>query len=279
ADHHDVGEVGEMGRRSIEIMGEYTAGTDRLHMAYSFAMLGPDFNAEHFQNCIEGFQRGAPDGHPYWSFSNHDVPRQVSRWAEHSVSEDAMARLACAMLMAFEGTIGIYQGEELGQTETELVFEELTDPPAIRYWPTVKGRDGCRTPMVWEREEPNAGFSSGTPWLPVKAPQAAKAVDQQTDDGILAFYKAMIALRKDSPALARGETVFIGLPEPLLAFTRRHDEQTLTCIFNLSPDTQKVPLKVAAEIVVGNVASVTGSALTLDGNGFAYLSHGEKAPL
>ena len=45
------------------------------------------------------------------------------------------------MLMSFPGTIGIYQGEELGQTETELVFEELTDPPAIRFWPAVKGRD------------------------------------------------------------------------------------------------------------------------------------------
>lgn len=106
-----VGEVGEMGHRSIEIMGEYTQGTDRLHMAYSFAMLGPDFNAEHFRNCIEEFQSGAPDGHPYWSFSNHDVPRQVTRWAEHAVYEDSIARLSCAMLMSFEGTIGIYQVE------------------------------------------------------------------------------------------------------------------------------------------------------------------------
>jgi len=139
-----VGEVGEMGHKSIEIMGRYTEGTSRLHMAYSFAMLGPDFNAEHFRNCIEGFQNGAPDGHPYWSFSNHDVPRQVTRWADHAVSEDAMARFACAMLMSFEGTIGIYQGEELGQTETVMERHELTDPPAIRFWPAVKGVYPCR---------------------------------------------------------------------------------------------------------------------------------------
>ena len=274
-----VGEVGEMGHRSIEIMGEYTAGTDRLHMAYSFAMLGPDFNAEHFRNCIEGFQRGAPDGHPYWSFSNHDVPRQVTRWAEHAVSEDAIARLACAMLMAFEGTIGIYQGEELGQTETELVFEELTDPPAIRYWPAVKGRDGCRTPMVWEKDAPNAGFSTGKPWLPVKAPQAAKAVDQQGEGSILAYYKEMIAYRKDSPALARGTTAFINLPEPLLAFTRASGDDVLTCVFNLSADTQTVPLKAPAQIARGNAALVDGETLTLKGNGFVYLSHTGTAPL
>ena len=58
------------------------------------------------------------------------------------ISEDSIARLAYSVLMSFEGTIGIYQGKELGQTETELVFEELTDPPAIRYWPAVKRRNG-----------------------------------------------------------------------------------------------------------------------------------------
>jgi alpha-glucosidase len=242
-------------------------------------MLGPDFNAEHFRDCIEGFQSGAPDGHPYWSFSNHDVPRQVTRWADHAVSEDSIARLACGMLMAFEGTIGIYQGEELGQTETELAFEELTDPPAIRYWPAVKGRDGCRTPMVWEKDAANAGFSEGTPWLPVKPPQAANAVDQQGADSVMAYYKEMIAYRKASPALSRGKTTFITLPEPLLAFTRRDANEVLTCVFNLSSKAQTVPLKAAASIANGFAASINDDTLTLDGNGFAYLSHGADTPI
>ena len=273
-----VGEVGEMGSRSIEIMGEYTAGSGRLHMTYSFAMLGPDFSAAHFRSCIEGFQRGAPDGHPYWSFSNHDVPRHVSRWAEHAVSEDAMARLTCAMLMAFEGTIGIYQGEELGQTETELVFEELTDPPALRFWPAVKGRDGCRTPMVWEKDAPNAGFSTGKPWLPVKAPQAAKAVDQQggPPDSILWWYKVMIKWRKETPALRRGKTTFLNLPEPILGFTRAAPEQTLTCLFNLSPHQQSLQVTGTVYIYFGDGASLVQTTLTLEGNGFAYLAHDAK---
>ena len=274
-----VGEVGETGRRAIRIMGEYTAGADRLHMAYSFAMLGADFRAEHFRDCIEGFRSGAPDGHPYWSFSNHDVPRQVTRWADHAASEDSMARLACAMLMSFEGTIGIYQGEELGQTDTELVFEELTDPPAIRFWPAVKGRDGCRTPMVWEKNAPNAGFSTGTPWLPVKAPQAARAVDQQGPDGILAYYKEMIAFRKNSPALSRGDTTFIPLPEPLLVFTRTDGAQRLTCIFNLSTAQQTLPLTAPARIALGEAVHLSDDTLTMEANGFAYLSHGAQAPI
>lgn len=277
ADQYDdimmVGEVGEMGHKSIEIMGRYTEGTNRLHMAYSFAMLGPDFNAEHFRNCIEGFQSGAPEGHPYWSFSNHDVPRQVTRWAEHSVSKGKMARFACAMLMSFEGTIGIYQGEELGQTETEMEFHELTDPPAIRFWPTVKGRDGCRTPMVWEKDAKNAGFSKGRPWLPVKAEQAAKAVDQQGDDSILAFYKAMIARRKASPAMTVGQTTFIDLPEPLLAFTRTADGETLTFVFNLSKDSQIVTVTGDPAVEFSGEAALDTETLTLSGNGFAYLTH------
>ncbi|MEO1637664.1 MAG: alpha-amylase family glycosyl hydrolase [Pseudomonadota bacterium] len=276
-----VGEVGEMGQRSIEIMGEYTEGSSRLHMAYSFAMLSPEFTPEHFRNCIEGFQKGAPDGHPKWSFSNHDVPRHVSRWAEHAVDEDAMARLACAMLMSFEGTIGIYQGEELGQTETEMMFEELTDLQAIRYWPTVKGRDGCRTPMVWEKDAVNAGFSDGTPWLPVKDPQAAHAVDtQEGDEGsVLQFYRQMIAFRKDQTALRAGKTRFIGLPDPILAFDRATDDRTLTCVFNLSPDPQDVRSSGEAEAIGPNAADVTAEKISLPGNGFAFLAHDGSAKI
>ena len=268
-----VGEVGEMGHKSIEIMGRYTEGTSRLHMAYSFAMLGPDFNAEHFRNCIEGFQQGAPDGHPYWSFSNHDVPRQVTRWAEYAVSEDAMARFACAMLMSFEGTIGIYQGEELGQTETVMERHELTDPPAIRFWPAIKGRDGCRTPMVWEKNAPNAGFSTGTPWLPVKAEQAANAVDEQGEGSILAFYKDVIARRKASPAMSRGVTTFLTLPEPLLGFTRVAEGETLTFVFNLSKDSHTITIKGDAALSFSGQATLDSATLTLNGNGFAYLAH------
>lgn len=267
-----VGEVGEMGERSIKIMGDYTAGTKRLHMAYSFAMLGPDFTATHFRSCIEGFQKGAPDGHPYWSFSNHDVPRHVSRWAQHAVSENALGQMAVNMLMAFPGTIGIYQGEELGQTESELTFEELTDPPALRYWPAVKGRDGCRTPMVWEKHAPNAGFSDGKPWLPVKKPQAAHAVDQMTaNDSMLSHYRGAIAFRKANPALTGMQTEFLDLPEPLLGFHRIAENQTLLCLFNLSKEPASLALKGKVHPVGAHNASVQDGKIDLPGNGFVFL--------
>ncbi|MEM6760281.1 MAG: alpha-glucosidase family protein [Pseudomonadota bacterium] len=266
-----VGEVGEMGERSIQIMGEYTSGASRLHMTYSFAMLGPDFSAAHFRSCVEGFQKGAPDGHPYWSFSNHDVERHVGRWSQHAVSEDAIGRMTCVMLMCFPGTIGIYQGEELGLTDTELIYEELTDPPALRFWPSVKGRDGCRTPMVWEKDAPNAGFSDGTPWLPVKAPQAAKAVDQQGPESMLKWYKDMIGFRKKTAALRGTQTRFLNLPEPVLAFQRTAQDETLTCVFNLSKDPQTFVVHTPSALIGPRHATLDTMSLDLPGNGFALL--------
>ena len=267
-----VGEVGDGGQTSIDIMAEYTAGDDRLHMCYSFEMLSPDFTASHFRRTIEGVHEGAPDGHACWSFSNHDVIRHVTRWGQHAENPDALARQSAAMLLSFPGTICLYQGEELGQTETELVYSELTDPPALRFWPEVKGRDGCRTPMVWDKAEPNAGFTTGTPWLPVKEPQAARAVagEQADNDSVLAAYRATLAFRKATPALRWGETDFLDLPEPILAFRRTEDGQPITCVFNLSKNA--TTLQTDAKALTGpSSATLSGGRLSLPANGFAWI--------
>ena len=268
-----VGEVGDGGQTAIDIMADYTRGTDRLHMCYSFEMLGPTFTAAHFRRTIEGFQKGAPDGWPSWSFSNHDVPRHVTRWADHALDHDTLARQMAAMLFSFEGTIGIYQGEELGLPQAELEYHELTDPPGLRFWPENKGRDGCRTPMVWQAEAANGGFSTAKPWLPVKPPQQTRAVDVQEaqNDSVLHGYRQIIAWRKDSPALAHGKTQFIDLPEPILAFTRTAEGQTLTCVFNLSPKPQ-VLTTGGTDLAGPSNASLDGAALTLPPNGHAWLT-------
>ncbi|MCL4105075.1 UNVERIFIED_CONTAM: hypothetical protein GTU68_018782 [Idotea baltica] len=267
-----VGEVGE-GRRAIDVMAEYTQGDDRLHMAYSFDMLSPTFSASHFRSRIENFFKGAPDGWPCWSFSNHDVQRHVSRWVDHSSDPDALAKQSAALLLSFEGTIGIYQGEELGQTETALEYKELTDPPALRFWPEQKGRDGCRTPMVWDASADNAGFSTAVPWLPVKAPQAARAVADQLNqnDSVFHFYQQAMAFRKANRAMLTGRSEFIDTVEPILAFRRKAQDQTITCVFNLSPETVTVDLGPQGAML-DHVRGVTfnGTSIELEGNGFAF---------
>ena len=268
-----VGEVGEGRRRAIEVMSDYTRGDKRLHMAYSFDMLGPDFSAGHFRNTISNFFGANGDAWPCWAFSNHDVNRHVTRWAEHGESQDALSRLSAAMLTGFEGTIGLYQGDELGQTETALEYSELTDPPGLRFWPVNKGRDGCRTPMVWDSAEANAGFSDAEKtWLPVKEPQAARSVAdlQQSNDSSLQHWKSALAFRKARPELMRGKTKFFDLPEPILGFERQTEEGALACLYNLSPEPQTLRLTGGTQTGPSAGVALDDESLTLGPNGFAY---------
>tara|TARA_B100000674_G_scaffold497829_1_gene533078 strand:- start:1433 stop:3070 length:1638 start_codon:yes stop_codon:yes gene_type:complete len=229
-DKTSLGEIGDS-HRSIEIMKTYTKDS-RLHMAYSFKLLGKEFSATFLRNTLNEFF-DEDESWPCWSFSNHDVIRHLTRWNENE--ESCFAKLTCALLLSLRGTPCLYQGEELGQVESELEFEELTDPPGIRYWPENKGRDGCRTPFVWSSEEDNGGFSKVTPWLPVKASQRCRSVDSQEDvpSSVLNFYKDFIKFRKAYRALQEGNQNFIGNDDDLLIFTREFGEQVVLCVFNL----------------------------------------------
>ena len=276
-----VGEVGEQGARSTKIMAEYTQGTDRLHMAYSFALLSNDFTPDHLRETVEGFFEDGAGGWPCWSFSNHDVIRHVSRWAKSTgMAEDPVARLAIAVLASLEGTICLYQGEELGQTETDIEFEELTDPPGIRFWPDYKGRDGCRTPMVWD-DSANGGFSTAKPWLPVKAPQLARnvAAQEAIPGSILALYREILGFRRGQPALRQGGTEWIDLPAPLLAFHRALDGDRLTCVFNLSATPVALTLGSDAGLVGPGSPHIDGRKLHLPEGGFGWLKSTGEAPL
>ncbi len=263
-----VGEVGEM-NRPIELMGEYTTGK-RLHMAYSFEMLNFEFNAAHFRKQITNFFDLAPKGWPCWAFSNHDVVRHATRWMPYAKDQNSIAKLAAGMLLSFQGSVCLYQGEELGQTETDMEFHELTDPQGIQFWPADKGRDGCRTPMVWDADAPNGGFSqANATWLPIKAPQLSRAASSPDAQGVIAVYQALLKLRKEHPAMVTGATQFVDCPEPILAFTRG---ETVLCVFNLSKDavTFDCPMQVAP-LFTENV-QVNGRSLALGPNGFAWLA-------
>jgi len=264
--------VGEMGEdhHPIEMMGEYTSGK-RLHMCYSFEMLKDPFSATHFRTLIEEFYAGAPNGWPCWAFSNHDVTRHTSRWQQYGASNEALAKQAGALLLSLQGSICIYEGEELGQTETDLEYSELTDPQGLRFWPENKGRDGCRTPMVWDASQTNAGFSEAKPWLPVKPEQAAHSVSTQIDkpDSVLNFYKKMLRLRKSSETLKQGATKFLTTQEPILAFTRGED---MLCVFNLSPKPQTIKLDGNLTEVISEAAQLSNDQLSLAGNGLALFT-------
>ncbi len=264
-----VGEVGES-HHAIAIMGQYTA-QGRLHQCYSFELMGNNFSAAFFRTRIEEFFKGAPDGWPMWAFSNHDVMRHVSRWAAHGISSEALARQAGALLLSLQGSICLWQGEELGQTDTELGLDELTDPQGIAFWPEPIGRDNTRTPMVWDGSV-NGGFSTGKPWLPVKAAQLARNVAGQVGvaGSVLESYRAMLAFRRAEAALVSGDTRFIDTPEPVLAFWR--GDQVL-CVFNLSPGAVAVTVEGAgAALGPAQGLARDGNVLKLAGNGYGFFA-------
>ncbi len=240
-----VGEVGD-GTRSLRTMAEYTVGNDLLHMCYSFDMLGPDFSKAHFEDCVNQFEQASQEfsggtSWPCWAFSNHDVVRHMSRWISDADDHDRLARLAGSLLLSLKGSVCVYQGEELGLTEAELRFEELTDPYGINFWPEFKGRDGCRTPMVWESGAAHAGFSTAdSTWLPVTDPHLAAAADRQTGDpqSVLEHYRRFLRFRRKRPSLVTGESRFLPFESDGIAFVRSTGDEATLCVFNLSSNPQ-----------------------------------------
>ncbi|WP_157219107.1 alpha-glucosidase family protein [Flavisphingomonas formosensis] len=232
-----MGEVGD-GARSPDTVGLYTKGGDRLHLCYTFDLFGTEFTPDYFRAIVGRFEKAAREGWVCWALSNHDVVRHVSRWTPAGEDPNEVAKLAILLLVALRGTICLYQGEELGLTEAELRFEDLRDPYGIRFWPAFKGRDGCRTPMVWEAAADNGGFTTGTPWLPVPQAHRRAAADVQAADphSVLAAYRAAIGLRKAYPALATGSIRFLKAEGPILAWLRESEGEALLCLFNLSAE-------------------------------------------
>ncbi len=241
-----VGEVGDS-QRGLEIAGEYTSGGDKVHMCYAFEFLAPDrLTPQRVAEVLRDFQRAAPEGWACWAFSNHDVVRHVSRWADGVTDHHAHAKLLASLLMSLRGTVCIYQGEELALAEAELAYEDLRDPYGIQFWPDFKGRDGCRTPMVWESLL-DGGFSSARPWLPISESHIPQAVAVQEGDpaSVLHHYRRFLAFRKAHPALAKGEIEFVETRGSLLGFLRSHGDERIFCLFNMSDEaaTKELPMK------------------------------------
>lgn len=256
-----VGEVGET-ERSIELMAAYSSGGDKLQMCYSFEFLSEHFSPGHFRSNIEAFEQQAPDGWPCWAFSNHDVARHVSRWAADEASRTSVARLAASLLLSLRGTLCIYQGEELGLPEAELRYEDLQDPVGIRFWPKLKGRDGCRTPMVWQVQAPEGGFTEGKPWLPIPEEHKSMALDRQTgdDEALLAHYRLMLAFRTGEEALRLGSITFLDAPGGVLAFRRGISGSGLLCAFNLTGNEVHWPMAAAVHGEPANADLCDGQA-------------------
>ncbi|UJF20950.1 alpha-glucosidase [Shewanella sp. OMA3-2] len=223
---------------SLATMAEYTQGDDRLHMAYSFELLTDDFSAAYIRQTVEELEASIGDGWPCWAIGNHDVQRVASRWGKGETNTD-LVKMLNGMLCSLRGSICSYQGEELGLTEAPIEFEQLQDPFGIAFWPMFKGRDGCRTPIPWEKTATQAGFTQGQPWLPIPAEHANQAVDVQEMDphSVLHSYRHFLAWRKNQAVLIEGDIEFIDAPPAVLAFKRYNSDKAMLVLFNLTAET------------------------------------------
>ncbi|MDO8377773.1 alpha-amylase family glycosyl hydrolase [Phenylobacterium sp.] len=247
-----------------ERCGAYCTPEDGLHSAYTFVLLharklNPQIFRDHFQTLARH-----PGHWPCISFCNHDIMRTATRFG----GGEAIARLMLALLLSLKGAILLYQGEELGLPEAQsLTRTEIRDPVGDLYWPISKGRDGSRTPMPWAPGE-NLGFSSAKPWLPSAPEHRDLTVAAQTADpnSTLALAKALIALRKGSAALTRGEIAMAPAAGQVLAFTRTQGDEQVLCLFNMG-----------AEPAVFAQAGLAGEAVPLPGLIQAKVEDGKVA--
>ncbi len=233
----DVAALGEISSEdSLATMAEYVSD-HRLHMGYSFELLTDDFSAAYIRGTVERLEQQMTQGWPCWAISNHDVQRAVTRWGGDAAG-DGFAEQLVALVSSLRGSVCLYQGEELGLEEGEVAFEDLRDPYGIAFWPSFKGRDGCRTPMPWEDSQA-AGFTTGTPWLPIPESHRIRSVALQEADprSTLHAVRAFLRWRAAQPVLVHGAIRFLDAPEPVLAFVRVHEGRSLLAVFNLSAAT------------------------------------------
>ena len=259
---------------SLKTLSEYTQGSARLHMGYNFELLADEFSPEHIQNTVNSLEGVINEGWPCWAISNHDVIRVVSRWGDGK-NNTQFAKMTLALAASLRGTLCVYQGEELGFTEAVIEQEQLKDPFGIEFWPEFKGRDGCRTPIAWNNETPNAGFSASQSWLPVSPEHISQNVESQQQDplSVLNFYKNFLQWRSVQRTLIEGDIEFIDGPDGLLILKRTFQGESIIACFNLSPNDVLWTLNSADLNHVLELNTIKdGNHIRLQAYGFIYLS-------
>jgi alpha-glucosidase len=126
------------------------------------------------------------------------------------------------MVLSLRGTPVLYQGDEIGQPNTAVAHEDMRDPLGVRYFPYYEGRDAARTPMQW-KDAPGGGFTDPgvRPWLPLGDVHACNVEAQRADpDSVLAFVRALIALRRQEADLRTGSYRVRRAPEGVWAWSR-----------------------------------------------------------
>ncbi|MGU5660077.1 alpha,alpha-phosphotrehalase [Aeromonas veronii] len=256
--------VGEMSSTSLEHCQRYGAlDGSELSMVFNFHHLKVDypngdkwtkapFDFLELKRIFNHWQSGMHG--KGWSalfWCNHDQPRIVSRFGDEGEHRVVAAKMLASTLHGLQGTPYIYQGEEIGMTnpgyqriddyqdvESRNIFaikqaEGMSEAEILAIL-GAKSRDNSRTPMQWSAA-PNAGFTSGTPWLKPAAnyPEINAEAALADQHSVFWHYRDLIALRKAHPIFTQGDyqELLTGHPQ-IWAYARRANGQTLLVVSN-----------------------------------------------
>ena len=250
----DAVTVGEMSSTTLNNCVKY-AGKDahELSMVFTFHHLKVDYKNQkkwelqpfdflELKRLIFGWQTGMQDADAWNAlfFNNHDQPRALSRFGNDKEYRKESAKMLAAVTHLMRGTPYVYMGEELGMTNAyfkdisqyrdvestniyDILLNEGKPKEEILHILQERSRDNSRTPMQWD-SSPNAGFTTGTPWLGVNENYREINAEQALadPDSVFYFYQKLIRLRKESPVVQEGKFIPMLEAHPqVFAFERK----------------------------------------------------------
>jgi len=248
ADEYDSVLIGETWTRNIDELKEYYGEhSNELQMPMDFMFTQvKTLSPPQFRKQIAAVDSAG--GWPVFVISNHDIIRSYDRWGD-GVHNDQIAKVMAALYLTLRGTPIMYYGEEIGMENNDPKRrEDVKDPIGRLGWPVEKGRDGERTPMQWNHDA-NAGFTKGTPWLPVPPSYTTHNVADELKDrnSILNFYKALLALRHTNPALLEGSYTALNVDDPdIISYLRRYKDHAVLVVINMSLNARSANFDLSA---------------------------------
>ncbi|HTI85430.1 MAG TPA: alpha-amylase family glycosyl hydrolase [Alphaproteobacteria bacterium] len=230
-----IGEIYLPLERLVHYYGKDLRGA---HLPFNFQLIETAWDPGAIRRLIKEYEGALPmGGWPNWVLSNHDQKRIATRAGRDQ------ARIAAMLLLTLRGTPTLYYGDEIGMESVPIPPELVRDPWEKNEPGLGLGRDPSRTPMQWD-DSPNAGFTSGEPWLPVADDFEERNVACCGRDrtSILMLYRELIRLRRKRPALSVGDYRPLPSAEHTLVYERLHGADRLVVALNFSRDKQVIPL-------------------------------------
>jgi alpha-glucosidase len=224
--------VGEIYLPVERLMAYYGASGKGAHLPFNFQLIRLPWKAREIAAAVERYEALLPSyAWPNWVLGNHDKSRIATRIGP------AQARVAAMLLLTLRGTPTMYYGDEIGMHDVPMLPQQVQDPFEKNVPGLGLGRDPERTPMQWSGAD-HAGFTEGTPWLPIAEDYNTINVALQRNDAasILALYHRLIALRRAQPALSIGDFSPLPAGNDLIAYVRKTGDQRFLIVLNLGAE-------------------------------------------